>query len=232
MKFHEVVTFAKKYSSVVLLGKLVPMSIRKTLIPVSAVLGSVSAILFLITELNVRYRFVPTKYEQPILMLAPYEKQLLLVATLSIIVFIFLYVLHAYCRYYVLASIERVFSSNDKRFRVSYEAGCVLVESESKGFVLGLLSVPESSFILNRLLVTEDIVKSLQGVVIAIDGVVPEYNQTVTLGSLWKLFYENSESFQKMLLEQKVSYDIFDTTCDWLDRLLEDEKNKATYAFG
>jgi ATP-dependent Clp protease ATP-binding subunit ClpC len=91
------------------------------------------------------------------------------------------------------------------------------------------LSVPESSFILNRLLVTEDIVKSLQGVVIAIDGVVPEYNQTVTLGSLWKLFYENSESFQKMLLEQKVSYDIFDTTCDWLDRLLEDEKRNSAW---
>ncbi len=229
MKFHEVVTFAKRYSGVILLSKLVPTFIRKALIPIAAVLGSISTILFLITELNVRYGFIPSKYEQPVIMLVPYEKFLLLFATLSIIIFIFLYALHSYYRYYVLASVERVFSSNDTRFSVSYEAGWALVESESKGFVLGLLSVSESNFILNRLLLSEEMMMPLQGVVIAVDGIVPEYNKTVTLGSLWKLFYENSEAFQKMLLEQKVSRDIFETTCDWLDRLIEDEKRSSAW---
>ncbi len=229
MKFQEVLTIAKKYTSVALLNKVVPIAVRNLCIPFSLVITLVSTILFLLTELHVRYGFIPAKYEGPFLALVPYEKLLLFVAVLTLIIFMCMYALHAYYRYYLLASIERVFRSNETRMRVSYEAGIALVASQSKGIVAGLLDVKESQFILDRLLLTKDAVLTLQGVVIDIEKAVPENNTTVTLGSLWKLLYEQSDALQKLLLSQKVQQDIFEATCDWLDRLLEDEKRNSAW---
>ncbi len=229
MKFHEVVTIAKKYSSVVFLDRVFPNSLRFFLVPLSVVVFTASTLFFVAVEMSVRYKLTPLAYTSIFAPLVPYEKILFVTAIFSFIIFWFFYSLHTFSRYYMLASIERVFSSNKDRLLVSYEAGKALKVSESAGFVFGLLKVPESQFILSRLQLSKDDVRSIKGVVLDTDGVVPEYNKTVTIGSLWKMLYEQSEEFQKILLSHKVQKEIFENTCDWLDRIIEDEKRESAW---
>ncbi len=222
MKFKEVLKLAKNYSNVLFLNRILPPFLREVIIVVSFGALVVVSLLLLVLEIELRY-FVLIPEHRDILMYIVSYKNLIIIATgIFFSVHLIVHSLDMYSRYYTLMSIERVFVDNSKRLKVSYEVGCVLIRGEEDGFVNGLLSIPESSFILNRLQIDVTDISSFGGdeVVVTGDEVVPEYNETVTLGSLWKLLYENCETFSKGLLSKKIQKEIFYDTCDWLDRNL------------
>lgn len=230
MKFKEVSAFARKYSSAILLDRIIPSFFRNIVIVFSFIIFALITVFSVILELERQYAFLAPEYKAPLVALSVYKNTLLIIAIIAFLLFIFLYSLQTYSRYFVLNSIERVFDNNSKRFRVSYEAASALLTSERDGFVKGLLSVHESNFIMNRLLIGPASVTSCgSGVVIDLDELVPEYNKTITLGSLWKMLYEHSEELRSELLSGKIQKEIYYDTCDWLDRILEDNKRSSAW---
>lgn len=220
MKFKEIIVLSKMYSNVIFLNSVFPILLRSFIINLSFIVIFFNSTLLIFSELESYY--IP--------FVSNYRDIILLVTAISFLLFIFFYSLHLYSRYFVLNSIVRVFNDNKKRFRASYEAGIVLVKSKEVGFVKSLLSVHDSNFIMNRLLISHlDINVFCENVVIFEDAIVPEFNETVTLGSLWKLLYESSEEFRNFLISRKIQKDIYYDTCDWLDRILEDEKRNSAW---
>ena len=105
-----------------------------------------------------------------------------------------------------------------------------MLVSEEGGLAKALLSVPESNFIINRLLITSsDVLQYGADIRIDSEAIIPYYEETVTIGSLWKLLYENSEPLRNALLGKKIQKEIYEDTCDWLDRSLEEEKRKSAW---
>jgi len=215
MKFKELVVLSKKYSNVIFLNIIFPIKLRKFFINLSLVVIFVDVLLLTLSQFDIEYTFFISKYINIIL----------IDVSIAILFFIFFYSLHLYSRYFVLNSIIRIFNNNKKRFVLSYEAGVALVNAKDNGFVKGLLSASDSKFIMNRLLISPlDINVFCENVVILEDVIVPEFKETVTLGSLWKLLYESNEEFRSFLISRKIQKEIYYDTCDWLDRNLEDEK--------
>lgn len=230
MKLEEASKIARKYSNVILLNRIFPSFIRSILVSSSFGILLLLVIFLGGLEIESRYTFLTLELRALIEPLFGYEKILLLIPIILLLLFIFFYSLHTYSRYFILASLERVFVNNKNRLLVSYEAGEALLIYERDGFVHGLLGVPESNFIMNRLLVSpQDVSNSVSTIIFDGEGIIPEYNKTVTLGSLWKLLYENSEEFKKDLLSRRIQKEIYYDTCDWLDRVLEDEKKGSAW---
>jgi ATP-dependent Clp protease ATP-binding subunit ClpA len=230
MNFQEIKDYSKKYSSAILLNQRIIPSTRSAIINSSFVIFFFSSLFLVVVGLGSYGIIGNFSYKEFVLLLSPYKNIFLFTEVVSGLVFIFLYALHTYSQYFILNSVERVFNNNDTRFRVSYEAAQALTSNEGDSFVKGLLSVPESHFILNRLCISsEDVFNVTSDIVIVSGERVPEYNETVTLGSLWKLLYESSHEFKKALLFKKIQKETYDETCDWLDRILEEEKRHSAW---
>jgi ATP-dependent Clp protease ATP-binding subunit ClpA len=133
-----------------------------------------------------------------------------------------------YSRYFELQNIERVFGDTSLRSPISYEAALALLKVDGSGYLRGLLSIPESGFIMNRLLIDVSDLETFE-IPIEDDSDVPLYHATVTLGSLWKVAYEHSDELKTFLLSHKIQKEIYDDTCDWLDRILEEERRKSAW---
>lgn len=230
MKFQEAHTIAKKYSSVIRVNTLVPQFFREIIINFSFVLFFIDAITLYYIQYGSHYVNIPEQYRYIVIGLTSYRNIFLLFLFIFFIIFILMYSLHVYSRYFMFKSIQRLFGSSKDRLLISYEVALVLVTSTKGTFVNRLLDVPESRFIVNRLLLTtSDIAKYDAHVMIDMDTEVLEYNSTVTLGSLWKLLYEHCEEFRNDLLSRKIQKDIFNDTCNWLDRILEDDKKNSAW---
>ena len=226
MTLHEASILATKYSSVIFLNRILPVRLRSVLISFSFIILLLAITVIAILEIEVRYHFLTPEYATLLEPVFEYRGIAGLVAVVSAFIFLFLYPLHLYSRYFLLGSIERVFGTNTRTFTVSYEAARVLLVLKKDGITNGLLAVPESHFIINRLLMSPQDIRSYTTTFsIDTDVTVPEYNGVVTLGSLWKLLYEDNDDIKKDLLSKKITKDIYYDTCDWLDRMLEDEKN-------
>ncbi len=230
MKLNQAYLLAKKYANAVFLNRILSYSLRDTLIVISINFLLLLSLFLLAIKVAPRYISLTPEYQAVLTLLTPYTYLYYVVGIILVFIFIFVYSLHSYSRYFSLASLERVFASNENRFAVSYEAAEALLVSGELGFVQGLLAVPESNFILNRLLINkEEVIGYTKNFVIDMEWDIPEYNATVTLGSLWKLLYETSDEFKKELLSKKIQKDAFYETCDWLDRILEDEKRSSAW---
>lgn len=221
MKLQEALTFAKKYSSAVFLNRIFPLMARDVVIVFSCIIFVTTTGILTILYLGSLYDIFPKEYLSFLMALDRYQALFLFTDVLAALLLAVVYPLHSYARYYMLNSVKRVFGTHDNRFRVSYEAAEALLIGEKSGFVKGLLSVRSSFFILRRLRVTMEEIAEYN-VHIDMDQTVPEYNDTITLGSLWKMVYENSDDLRKFFLSKKVQKEIFYDTCDWLDRTIEE----------
>ncbi len=230
MTLTEASLFAKKYSSVIFLNQIVPSFLRSILIILSFVSMFFVISFAVILTLEQHYGFLPPFFKVVLALLSPHQGLAVAILGIALLVFIFLYPLHLYSRFYSTRSIRRVFGNNNNRFRLTYEAGEVLLAAEDVGLVKGLLSTPSSTFILERLLLTKkDVEDHTVDIFIPLETEVPLYEDTVTLGSLWKLAYESSQDFQKELLSRKIQKEIYYDTCSWLDRVLEDKKRSNAW---
>lgn len=230
MKFQEALRLAKKYSSVIFLNHIISPFLRGILITFSFFISILVVILLGIREYALYQQSFFEKYYTIVLLISSHTFLLFVILGIMFTIFITLYPLEMYFRYYFLNSVERDFDQNKERFVVSYEASLVLLQAEKSSFVEALLSLPDSNFIMNRLLIREDIVRRYNLTTISdIDDDLLLYNKTVTLGSLWKLFYFKNDDFKKELLSQKITEEIYSATCDWLDRILEDEKREYAW---
>lgn len=230
MKFLEALSFVKKYSHAIFLNRILPPYIRSILIVCSSLLFLILSIFLLLLLLEPRYGFLSPEYHALLLSLSLYEHTAILLASIAWLVYSITYSLHTYSRYFLLRSIERVFGSNTKRFLVSYEAANALGIANNEDLVEGLLATPESDFILSRLRVSSEEVKQYGAHTdIEMNQYIPLYNKTVTLGSLWKMVYEHNDELQKALLAKKIQKETYDDTCDWLDRILENDKRTSAW---
>jgi ATP-dependent Clp protease ATP-binding subunit ClpC len=230
MKFQEAYTWAQKYIHVIFLNRIVPEHLRDVLIVL--VFNFLLLISLFLTAIKVLplYVLIDPEYQAIVTSLNAYTYMYYVVVIILVSIFIFIYSLQAYSRYFTLASLERVFVSNENRFKITYESAVALLTSKESFFVDGLLSVKESNFIMNRLGITkEEVINYTTDISIDTEGPVPEYNATVTLGALWKLLYKSSETFKKEILSKKIQKDAYYETCDWLDRILEDEKRNSAW---
>ncbi|MCF7844151.1 AAA family ATPase [Candidatus Gracilibacteria bacterium] len=229
MKFSELSKFVKKYSNVVYLNQIVVPHFREVIIKLSLTTFIVLFAIITITKLEYSYLYLNSEYKKILLEISSYNLIFVLITILMVLIYIFFYSLHTYSRYFILLSIRRVFGNNKNRLPVTYEAASALIDSQKNGFVKGLLSVPSSNFIIIRLLISLEDINEVSNTVINKDQIVPEYDGTITLGSLWKLLYENSEELRKRLLARKIQKEIYFDTCDWLDRILENQKRNSAW---
>lgn len=230
MKLKDAIIIAKKYSNVIFLNTVFSPVARSLIISSSLFVLMVSFASFILLVVGSNYTAVPIELTSFSSFIFSHKELYFLATLFSFAIFIFSYSLELYSRYFLRASIGRVFSNNDDRVIVSYEASKVLLFNENEGFVKKLVNVPESNFMMNRLCISpEEVVESTLGVVISSDDSVALYNDTVTLGSLWKVLYEHSEDLQKCLLAKKIQKEIYFNTCDWLDKILEEEKRSGAW---
>ncbi|MBP9867188.1 MAG: ATP-dependent Clp protease ATP-binding subunit [Candidatus Pacebacteria bacterium] len=224
MKINEAISLARNYSSVLYLNKVFPIKFRSFLLVTIFILFICATFCLSIIKIGTIYTplFIPE--------LAKYVYVLLSIESISLLLLFFTYALHAYSRYYRLGSVVKVFGNNTNRFLVTYEAGEVLLHTEKISFIEGLLSVPDSQFILNRLLIDRNEVIAVCGTVsIDQEYTLSNYKNTITLGSLWIDLYDSSEEFRKFLLSKKIQKEIYADACNWLDTLLEQDKRNSAW---
>jgi ATP-dependent Clp protease ATP-binding subunit ClpC len=237
MNYQEAVNFSEKYKGVNFLNKVLPQKVRSFVVTLSGGIFWSTLLLFGFLKVASNVFYLKTcnsslcsALNEILLFFAPHTIGIVAVLDISFLVFILFYALHVYSRYYELRSIKRVFEDNTKRFKVSYEAGLVLAIAKTNGLISGLLSIPASQFILARLSVTEsNILDHAKDTVVSSDVVLPEYNETITLGSLWKALYEQSDGLKKALLANTIQQDVFNDTCDWADSLIEEDKKQNAW---
>lgn len=225
MKFQEVFIYSKKYTSAIFLDRTLSPFFREIVIAFNLFIFVVVSLFLIVLKFDVFNIFLPLDYRTFLLEASLYLNLLLLIDSIAFFLLAFFYSLHFYSQYFVLASVKRVFSNNKNRFSVSFEAAEVLLVTEKNGFIEGLLSSTYSNFIMNRLLISvEDLRTYGANFVFNKEVIVPEYNETITLGSLWKVLYEENNVLRKALLARKIQKEIYYDTCDWFDRLLEEQK--------
>lgn len=130
--------------------------------------------------------------------------------------------LNAYHAYFYLRGVQRMFGNHETD--ISYEVAEVF--SAPNPTLSSLALHDESRFLIDRLNLDKEYMLAHFGN-LTIPSSIPD--SQMTLGSLWRAFYEAYPQFASYLLSQSVKKETFYRATVWMDRLLEDRKKAAAW---